>query len=394
MSRIIESYNCNVCGSGDLQIVFDAPAMPLTGIYLKNDALEALPVFDQDFLFCDDCGHGQLRNVIAPSILYDATYTHRTTSSPIATKGNDFFFDQLLKITNGRSFNTLLEVGCNDLYLLNRTQGLAKNVIGVDPIWIDRDHDLNSKTRVLGRFIEDIDINRDIGSKPDLIISAHTFEHIQDFYGQLATLVEFADDECLFVIEMPSLESLLDQYRFDQVFHQHIQYVSLSSMRRLVLRLGCRFLGHTFNYDYWGGTLLFWFEKVGNNIDNDFQQFEALDVWSLRRKFADFKLSLQVTLDQVSSLKEDCFGFGGAQMLPILAYHMGSDLDFMNAILDDNVDRSGTRLPGVSPEIRTPLVGEISDATIMITALDSARPILRRLIDVNPRRIIHPLHCF
>lgn len=394
MNKFIQSNNCHVCGSDHLEIVFEAPAMPLTGIYLKKGTSETLPTFDQSFMFCPECGHGQLRNLIASSVLYDDTYTHRTSTSAIATKGNDFFYEQLLKITNGRLFNALLEVGCNDLYLLHKTQGLAKRNIGIDPIWNGRDHDLNSSTKVLGRFVEEINIDSDIGAKPDLIVSAHTFEHIQDFHGQMATLVDLADDGCLFVIEVPSFDSLVNQRRFDQVFHQHIQYLSLSSMRRLVSRLGCTFLGHTFNYGYWGGTLLFWFEKSNSNSNTDPQGFELQNLNNIKRSFAEFKLNLRMTIDQAISLKEKCFGFGGAQMLPILAYHMGSNLDFMDAILDDNIERNGTTLPGIFPEIRTPIDGEMDNATVMITALDSTRPILRRLLSANPRRIMHPMHCF
>ena len=66
----------------------------------------------------------------------------------------------------------------------------------------------------------------------------------------------------------------------------------------------------------------------------------------------------------------------------------------MDAILDDNLERNMTRLPGIAPLIRTPLTGEMENAAIMITALDSTRPIMRRLLEVNPRRILHPMHCY
>ena len=394
MNTMVESIFCNVCGSNDLEVIFEAPKLPLTGIYLPKNTQEILPTFDQSFMFCKSCGHGQLKNLIAPSVLYDETYTHRTSISPIATRGNDFFYDLLLKISGGRKFKTFLEVGCNDLYLLKKAQDLAEKKIGIDPIWIGRDHELNSNTKVLGRFIEQIEVKSDIGSKPDLIISAHTFEHIQDFRGQMSALADIAADGCLFLIEIPSFESLVKQRRFDQVFHQHIQYTSLSSMRRLVEEIGCSFLGHTFNYSYWGGTLLFWFEKNKQTKKQNLEDFEMQNPQNIKDSFLNFKLGVQSVVSQAIQLNEKCYGFGGAQMLPILAYHMDSDLAFMEAILDDNFDRNMTKLPGVSPFIRTPLVGEIENAAIMITALDSTRPIMRRLLADHPRRILHPMQCY
>ena len=395
MKDVTLSTQCNACGSKNLELVFESPLLPLTGVYLREgDGNVNLPTFDQAFMYCMDCGHGQLQNLISPNVLYDDTYTHRTSTSPIATRGNDFFYQQLRKITKDRKFRSLLEIGCNDLYLLNRTQELAENLVGIDPIWNGQDHDLNPKTRVLGRFVENIEVGVDVIHKPDLILSAHTFEHIQDLYGQLASLVDLAADNCLFVIEVPGFDSMVKLRRFDQVFHQHIQYTSLSSMRALISRLGCAYLGHVYNYAYWGGTFMFWFEKRKADGNIGLQGFEAQTLNHVKGAFTEFKTMLRCSRDQAASLGEKCYGFGAAQMLPILAYHMESDFGFMEAILDDNPERSMCRLPGVSPVIRAPIDGEVHDAAVMITALDSTRPILKRLIELNPRRILNPVHSF
>jgi hypothetical protein len=74
---------------------------------------------------------------------------------------------------------------------------------------------------------------------------------------------------------------------------------------------------------------------------------------------------------------------------------MGSDLSFLEAILDDNDERTGKFLPGInSPIVAPDQVKNFSGVSVMISALDSIRPILRRLIDLSPRRILHPLNMF
>ncbi len=394
MSNASESRFCHVCGGGNLECVFDAPGLPLTGLYIRDGMSVEVPKYDQALMYCMDCGHGQLRNLIPAEVLYDSTYTHRTSSSPIATRGNDFFSVQLRTITNGRKYKSLLEVGCNDLYLLHKSQDLADRLVGVDPIWAGRDHALNSKTKVLGGFVEDIVVGTHIETPPDLIISAHTFEHIHDIYGQLSRLVNIAADRCLFVIEMPCFDTAVRLRRFDQVFHQHIQYLSLSSMRRLVERLGCSFIGHVFNHQYWGGTLMFWFEKGQAKSSIGKIGHDQMQLRLVSKAYSEFRDSLRTAREQAASLGEPCYGFGAAQMLPVLAYHMESDLGFMEAILDDNQDRWMSRLPGVKPMIRGLKENELTDAAVMITALDSARPIARRLLGLNPRRILYPLHNF
>ena len=94
-------------------------------------------------------------------------------------------------------------------------------------------------------------------------------------------------------------------------------------------------------------------------------------------------------------VEEPVYGFGAAQMLPVIAHHMDSDLTFLEGILDDNPDRAGTFLPNISaPIIPTSQAKNIEDSVVMITALDSARSILRRILDLSPRRILNPLNLF
>jgi hypothetical protein len=77
-------------------------------------------------------------------------------------------------------------------------------------------------------------------------------------------------------------------------------------------------------------------------------------------------------------------------MLPIIAHHAKTDLSFMQGIIDDNETRLGTFLPNIKcPTIAPGSVKDLKDSLCLITAIDSARPILARLLDLQPRRIAH-----
>jgi hypothetical protein len=386
---------CNVCDSCDLDIAFDIKAMPLTGLYLPKDKRGTLPSFDQGLNYCTNCGHGQLKNIVDPKILYDDTYTHRSSKSVISKSGNDFFHNYLRNIIGVNKYKSILEVGCNDLYLIDRIQDLGHSLVGIDPIWKGKDHFHNKKTQILGRFVEELKDVADIEEKPDLILSAHTFEHVEDLYSQFKMLVGLASDDCLFVIEMPCFDTMVEIGRYDQVFHQHLQYLSLSSMAYLVYRLECKFINHVFNYNYWGGTLLFSFQKTSSRNGSEKSKFDQIGLENVNKRFMSFQELLRIAFEHFAQLDEPCYGFGAAQMLPVLAHHMGSDLSFLEAILDDNDERTGKFLPGInSPIVAPDQVKNFSGVSIMISALDSIRPILRRLIDLSPRRILHPLNMF
>jgi hypothetical protein len=374
---------CNICSNKDLIELINMPKMPITGLYLDESNLDD-NLYDQAFNYCQTCGHGQLKNILDPDIIYNDSYEHRTSKSQISMSGNDFLLKTINNIVGDKVFDQALEVGCNDLYLINGLSSKAKHLVGIDPIWKDKDFIVDEKISIHGKFIDELDQSI-FHERPDLIVSSHTFEHIDETYEQFEKIVDLAANDCLFFIEVPSLDSTVKGRRFDQIFHQHLQYFSYSSMRFLINRLGCEFMGSKYNYSYWGGTSLFWFRKNSNSIKN--LNIELIPEKIITHNFKEFKNSLQESLKQILFFDEKIIGLGAAQMLPTIAYHMESNLDFISKIYDDNDDRVNKYLPYISPQIQKFSSDDISDAIILITALDSSRPLLKKILAHDPRRI-------
>lgn len=366
------------------------PGFPFTGIYCDENARVSDFLqrgVDQGLMLCLSCGHAQLKHVVNPRLVYDNTYTHRGSLSPIARQGNLFFSAFIERLCPGKKFKRILDVGCNDGYLLKQLEVKADFLLGIDPIWIGKSFSPTPKIRLVGGFVEEIDLKQELGGHPDLVVSAHAFEHIENPRKVLEGIIAQAAPEALFVIEVPSFDTLIKNYRFDQVFHQHIQYFSLASFSKLIEVLGCSYVAHTFNYAMWGGTMLFAFQKKSGSSAS----FEKI---SKQRVIA----SLQVFRNSLARLSEsllestNVYGFGAAQMLPSLTYHVPNRLAPMKMIADDNVQRHQLKYPGFHFSIVPPQTVDFEGADVVITALDSARQILSRLIQLNPKRILLPIH--
>ena len=385
---------CVICDNSNLQEVLSLPNFPLTGIYVDDYKTEKFMPVDQSLLFCPCCQHAQLLNHLDPIYLYHETYTHRSSLSPIAKRGNDFFVDYLETLIEGKKFKTVLEVGCNDLYMLEKLSSKGEHIFGLDPIWEGRESEAKTyeNISVLGKFIEDLNPKNDLNNAPDLIVSTHTFEHINEPKEVMKQLVEMAAPGALIAIEVPSLDTLLELNRFDQVFHQHIHYYSLASFKYLINSLGCSYVSHKYNYSYWGGTMLIAFEKTDNseNYDNP----ETITREIIDGSISRFKAQLSSFNDliKIQRSMSKIYGYGGAQMLPTIAYHLNSDLSWCEAILDDDESRNNKMYPHMPVKIIKPSNNfSLSDSAVFIGALDSARPILNRLLSLNPKRILHPL---
>lgn len=392
--QVTRRHVCAACGNRDLDEVIALPRLPLTGIFVLPEERGNYQEFDQAFMRCTACGHGQLRDTISPTYLYQDTYTHRSSLSPISRRGNDFFLNFVEEIIGNRNFDCIAEIGCNDLYLLRKLAGRGKICVGFDPIWKDQSRDSSESINVHGKYVEEIDPVADLPVRPDLVLSAHTFEHVDNPLESLRGPYERAQPGALFVLEIPSLETLLTIGRFDQIFHQHLNYFSMHSLRRMIEELGGEFIAHRYNYSYWLGTQLVAFSKP-QRTDNSVGASAKPQLVTRERILLGYKSycrsmeCLNESLGRLTNSGATAIGFGAAQMLPMLAYHMKSDLGNLRFILDDNLDKKGRTYPSIATTIDfAPDYESLKDYAVLITALDSSRSITERLKALSARYIV------
>lgn len=392
---------CSACGQSALEEILSLPRLPLTGVFVDPAQRLNYPNFDQGLMHCGRCGHAQLREGVDPAYLYQDTYTHRSSLSPISTRGNDFFLSFLNDVAGARQFESIVEIGCNDLYLLNKIAHRGKVLTGFDPIWKDRPAPGTGPIRVDGKYIEEIDPVADIPVRPDLVLSVHTLEHVNHPLDSLRPIFDRAQPGALFLVEIPSMDTLLTINRFDQIFHQHLNYFSLASFRSMIRQLGGEYVAHRYNYEYWLGTMMVAFRKPAlNSAANDSAAAmpaspAAEEIRAGHELFRHQLGGVRTTLERLVHRGTPAVGFGAAQMVPTLAYHMQSDLGFLTSILDDNPGKTGLSYPSIATTIQPAAnYSDLRGHAVFLTACDSARVILPRLVSLRARYIINPCNPF
>ena len=392
MKDFITLKECDICSNKTLKKIFSLKKFPLTGIYLKKS--QKLKTFDNDFMICENCNHGQLRKQINPKYLYQKTYTHRTSKSQLAININEDFYNKLKKIIKNKKFKCILEVGCNDLLLAKKIKKHTKKIIGVDPIWGNNERNIDKKISIFGGFINDENLINKINKKTlknkiDLVISSHTFEHTDTIKKSLQKILKIVDDKCLFIIETPSLDSIIRNGHFDQIFHQHQHYVSERSIVELCKRLKCQLIGFKYNYQIWGGNVMYIFKKNLNKKSKKINKIKKkIDLNYVKEKYKKFQIDCREKITFLKKQHKNVIAFGAAQMMPILAYHSKSNFSFLKALYDDNPQRIGKYLPNIKPKITKTNTSKLKNSFVIITANEMCRPIIGKISKFNPLRII------
>lgn len=380
---------CRICGSSDIRKVWDLPGLPLTGIYVDSpDNIPSSYFHDQALLVCDECSHAQLGAIVDPDFLYLETYSHRTSLSAVSTTGNTFLLDFLNSFFDGRKFRQIVEIGCNDLYLMKNLTIEATAKAGVDPIFSPGEVIDIEGVKVTGGFAEETDYSRLMSDAADLVISAHTFEHVPEPREVLRTLDPHLVSGAFFVIEVPSSTTMLRNGRLDQVFAQHVNIFSPESLVALFLQFEFSLVHQIHNYSYWGGTQILVFQKGGSSLVEVQSGARAADYAEAVELFDAEVRSLQKKIDH-PHLKNVCLG--AAQMLPIIHYHLGQEAWSFSAILDENPSRVGKFFPGITTPIE-PMDGfpDLRGFQVMISAIDSAKALVPKAIHRGSPSVLLP----
>ena len=390
--------NCIVCGSGLKKAVIELPDFPLTEIYVEEKVSQKLGFMDQTFHLCKKCGQGQIANVIDKSFLYDDNYCTRTSTSASAVAAIDVFLGFVERIIEDKKVTNILEIGCNDLYTLRRLRDKADRLYGIDPILVEKGNCLDDeKIEFIADYVENIDLGKfDLNNS--VVISSHTLEHLEDPVKLIQLLMDNASDETLFFFQFPGLESLIYNARFDQLFHQHLNYFSLKSVMYMLESVGAELIDFSVNVYHWGGLMIAFRKKKDKSCSKLKTSFKKYVVeWTDKEVLAQYELfkgCMKTANTRIYSLcKERIYGYGAALMLPVLGYYI-EGLTKVEYILDDDIKKDGLFYLNVPIQIiNSDKIKDLKDSVVLLTAINSKhamRAIMARLVELRVRQIIIP----
>jgi hypothetical protein len=383
--------SCLVCGENFASSVFKWQKYPITELYISEKITEQLGVVDLELQCCAKCSHVQLKDVIDVDLQYgkESIYNFRTSQS-ITGRETTHFFTDFMKKTSGDSMGVIAEVGCNDAYLLDCLKDSADKLYGVDPILGGHESEFNNeKLTVFGDFFENVELPE----TPDIIICKDVVEHVADPVEFIRKLLNKSHADTLFYIQVPIIETILEDLRFDQIFHQHLNYYSVDSFKYMLEELDCHLVDFTINYDHWGAAIFAF--KQGVKDHQETICLPAINSNLILEKYDLFKGMMFTTEQYLLNCDQEIYGYGAALMLAVLDYHLNGSLKSLKYIIDDDPSKSGKYYLQLPVEIKhSSEIKNWTESYILLTAISSRiniQRILRKLFELNPRKIINPL---
>jgi hypothetical protein len=380
---------CGICGSLKLESIWELPKLSLTemfGTYEPN-----FPAFDQSLIICQYCGHVQLGNQLDPNFLYQPDqYAFRTLPTLKIQKELEFLTKFILKSIKSFDNQRVLEIGSSNLQFAKQLRHKVKSYAVCDPLLVELDGQSIDEITIYGKFAEELSV-KDLNFS--LIFGRHVLEHMENPFEFLSKISAQANDDTIFVFEVPSLTHIRGNYRFDAIFHQHCHYFDLSSIRILVQLLGCSLVDYTYNQaGSNGGSLIFAFKKskeMFNNQRFDYGKSLRQKVSDLKKEIDLFNHQMNLTSQYLNSCKGVTVGYGAAHMLATLNYHLSNSIEGLDFILDDNSSMDGFQYKNIKVTVRsTENFDWNSVDAVFITSMENRRFMTAKIIQNYDVRVI------
>lgn len=391
MSRHHHRRNtCRLCDGTELERVVPITATPVGDAYVPQDRLdEAQQCYSLDMYQCRSCGHVQLRDVVAPEILF-GHYSYFSGRSAGLVKHFQEYAEDVLRKTALPRGSLVVDIGSNDGCFLGFFKNRGMKVVGIDPAENIAKAANEAGIETLAEFYNTAlaeRLRRDRG--PASVVAANNvFAHSDDMGGMADAVRTLLADDGVFVFEVSYLLDVIDHMLLGTIFHEHVCYHSVQPLDSFLRRHGMELIDVQ-RAAIQGGSLIGTAQPLGGprKIATSVAELKALED---QRKLCDpatlraFSARLEEVRGEIRGLLHRLHdqgaaiaAFGAARGGTLLIYHfdLGGILSF---IVDDSPDKQGLYSPGYHiPVLPTSALYERRPDYVFILAWVHSRPIIQ-----------------
>ena len=227
---------CQICGHAPLDDVLSLGYMPPVNQMVPiGQVPRQQPWFPTNLLHCRNCDLVQLGLAVDPVIIFPPEYPY-TSGSTKLLRDNFADLQRESAAMLGLGTNDLVvDIGSNDGTLLSNFKNGGHRVLGIEPT--DVGDIANSKgIPTLKRYFG-VGVAREVKREhgpASVVTAANCFAHIEDVHAIVDGIVEMLKDDGVFISESHYLIGLLDTLQYDTVYHEHLRYYSLTSLKHLL----------------------------------------------------------------------------------------------------------------------------------------------------------------
>jgi SAM-dependent methyltransferase len=293
----------------------------------------------------------------------------------------------------------ILEIGSNDGYLLKLLNNQNNQVLGVDASSFMANYaTLSGIVTLHGIFGESEELINEIvdrSPKYNAIFANNVLNHSNNLINFVKTVKKLLSPDGIFVIEVPYWSSTIESLHFDQIYHEHLSYLTVKAAK-IILHLAGLEIVNVKVVDYHGGSLRIIAKHESNSesleVDDLITKETNLGLFSIDtyvKYFSDITKKKNEFMGKIHSYHDagkTLFGIGAAAKANTLLTFYGLNCD----ILDFIVDASKFKHNKITPVTKIPIfpdnkVAGILDPSGIILAWNLNSEVRKNILLYNER---------
>lgn len=338
-NNMCRKLNDCLCCDNPVNTILDLGEQPPANSYIKNiDDIEF--IFPLKLNYCDRCTHLQLSHAVNPDILF-RDYLYVSGTSNTLKKYFDTFVNIVQDNCTVKNNAKVLDIACNDGSQLDSFKAAGYTTYGIDPA-INL-YPLSSQNHnIVCDYLTAQSISQ-FDTKFDVIIAQNVFAHNSYPKEFLEICKDYlTEDGSIFI--QTSQADMIEYGQFDTIYHEHISFFNMNSMRSLVNNVGL-YLNKILKTPIHGNSYVFIINKYKSTETSQYTEKylskDIIEIFANNVQNSIIDLNNQIKKYNTNYL---IVGYGAAAKGNTVLNYGKIKLDY---IVDDNPLKHGLYTPGM-----------------------------------------------
>ncbi|MCA1565448.1 MAG: class I SAM-dependent methyltransferase [Acidobacteria bacterium] len=352
---------CQVCESDDLRsavfLGYLPPVNSMRPIGVKPDKEYWFPA---EMLYCAVCHLVQLGFSVDPNILFPPEYPYTSGSTRILRENFADLHREARERVGLSADDLVVDIGSNDGTLLSNFKDGGCRVVGIEPTLtgeLARARDIPTLMSFFNRESA-AQVKQQYGA-PKIVTAANVFAHINDVHQIVDSIEQLVGTDGVFISESHYLYGLIETLQYDTIYHEHLRYYSLTSLKYLLNAHGLQIF-HAKRIPTHGGSIRVYASKseaypvddsVARILREEAAQGLTSDTWisEFRGRVTKSKLELYELISSLKRERMPIYGIGAPSRASTLVTYVGLDDGILDCVMEIKGSKKvGKYLPGTN----------------------------------------------
>ena len=348
---------CQVCETPDLEsILFLGYLPPVNTMPLVGSPPAEQPAYPAELLYCKKCTLAQLGLIVDPAILFPPSYPYTSGTTKILRENFAELSREVDLLYPLKPSQLIIDIGSNDGTLLSNFQKDGARVFGIEPT--------NAANLAIERGIPSMIsfFNKPVAEKAvaeqghaQIVTATNVFAHIEDIHDIVAGVLTLLSDDGVFISESHYFLSLLETLQYDTIYHEHLRYYSVTSLKHLLEMHGLEVI-HVKRIPTHGGSIRVYASRkgkypvqasVGAVVEQENLGITRKTFKTFKQDVVRSKLGLLSLLKDIKVKGDRVYGIGAPSRASTLINYVGLDDGILDAVMEISGSyKIGKYIPG------------------------------------------------